>query len=283
MRSSLIRSRLRQGKAARIACLYYPTAMLPAYAASAGFDAIWLDAEHSTWDRRELQRMITLHHLANIDCIVRTGSRNATDLYHLLEDGATGLMIPLVNTAADAATIAQAVKFPPLGQRGLDGAGLDNNYYLSGTSAYPAAANNETFLIVQIETPEAVANIDAIAATPGVDGLFIGPGDLSLRLGCALDWKSPKMIEAQAAVAAAAARHGKAWGRPSGSSEDIAHLARQGAQLIAHGSDFGAVMQMVRIFGNAMKDGLTQADQPPSGVPEPSSQPPQAAVGRQEN
>jgi 4-hydroxy-2-oxoheptanedioate aldolase len=256
MRPSLIRSRLRQGKAARIACLYYPTTMLPAHAAKAGFDAIWLDSEHSTWERRELQRMIAYHHLANIDCIVRTGSRNATDLYHLLEDGATGLMCPLVNTAAEAHALAQAVRFFPVGQRGLDGAGVDNDFYLSGTLTYPAAANAETFLIVQIETPEALANIDAIAATPGLDGLFIGPGDLSLRLGCPLDWTNPKMIEAQAKVAAAAARHGKAWGRPSGTAEDIALLKQQGAQLIAHGSDFGAVMKMLPEFARTMKTGL---------------------------
>ncbi|MSU48316.1 MAG: 4-hydroxy-2-oxovalerate aldolase [Opitutus sp.] len=258
MRPSLIRSRLSQNKAVRIACQYYATTMMPAHAAKAGFDAIWLDSEHSTWERHELQRLIAMHHLANIDCIVRTGSRNATDLYHLLEDGATGLMCPLVNTAADAAAIAQAVKFPPLGQRGLDGAGLDNNFYLEGTLAYPAAANAETFLIVQIETPEALANIDAIAGTPGVDGLFIGPGDLSLRLGCPLDWKNPKMIEAQATVAAAAARHGVAWGRPSGTAADIAELAKQGARLIAHGSDFGAIMRMLPEFGKTMKDGLAE-------------------------
>ena len=256
MRPSLIRSRLRQGLAARIACMYYPTTMMPAHAAKAGFDAIWLDSEHSTWERHELQRMIAMHHLANIDCIVRTGSRNATDLYHLLEDGATGLMIPLVNTAAEAAFLAQAVKFHPLGQRGLDGAGLDNNFYLDGTLTYPAAANAETFLIVQIETPEALANLDAIAGTPGIDGLFIGPGDLSLRLGCPLDWKNPKMIAAQATVAAAAAKHGIAWGRPSGTAEDIALLKKQGAQLIAHGSDFGAVMKMLPAFAQTLNDSL---------------------------
>lgn len=253
MRPSLIRSRLSQDLPVRIACMYYPTTMMPAHAAKAGFDAIWFDTEHSTFDRREVQRMIALHHLANIDCIVRTGSRNATDLYHLLEDGATGLMIPLVNTGADAAALAQAVKFPPLGQRGLDGAGLDNNFYLDGTLTYPAAANAETFLIVQIETQEALANIDAIAATPGVDGLFIGPGDLSLRLGCPLDWKNPKMVAAQATVADAAKRHGKAWGRPSGTAEDIAELMRAGARLIAHGSDFGAVMRMLPTFAQAFE------------------------------
>jgi 2-keto-3-deoxy-L-rhamnonate aldolase RhmA len=235
--------------------MYYPTAMMPVHAAQAGFDAIWLDAEHNTWDRREIQRMIALHHLADIDCIVRTGSRNANELYHLLEDGATGLMIPLVNTAEDAAALAQAVKFPPLGQRGLDGAGLDNRFYISGTAAYPARANAETLLILQIETPEALRNLDAIASTPGVDGLFIGPGDLALRLGCPLDWNHPEMTAAEDAVAAAAARHRIAWGRPGGTATQIQRIAAKGGRLIAHGSDFGALMTMLptyaRAFGEA--------------------------------
>jgi 2-keto-3-deoxy-L-rhamnonate aldolase RhmA len=231
--------------------MYYPVPMLPAHAAKAGFDAIWLDTEHNTWDRRDLQRLIGQHHLANIDCIVRTGSRNATDLYHLLEDGASGLMIPLVNTPEDAAAAARAVKFPPLGQRGLDGAGLDNEYYLNGTSAYPAEANAETFLIVQIETPESLAAIDAIAGTAGIDGLFIGPGDLSLRLECPLDWNNPKMSAAEDAVARAAARHRVAWGRPTRNAEDIARVMQKGGRLIAHGSDFAAVMTMLPTFSKA--------------------------------
>lgn len=255
MRSSRVRSRLQLSQPARIACMYYPSAMMPAHAAQAGFDALWLDAEHNTWDRREVQRLIALHHLADIDCIVRTGSRNATDLYHLLEDGATGLMIPLVNTAADAAALAQAVKFPPLGQRGLDGAGLDNRFYLPGTAEYPARANAETLLILQIETPEALHNLDAIASTPGVDGLFIGPGDLALRLGCPLDWNHPDMTAAEDAVAAAAARHRIAWGRPGGTATQIQRIAAKGGTLIAHGSDFGSIMTMLpayaRDFGEA--------------------------------
>lgn len=242
MRSSLIRSRLKANQAVRIACMYYPVNMMPAHAAKAGYDAIWLDTEHNTWERHEIQRALLQHQLANIDCIVRTGSRNANDLYRLLEDGASGLMIPFVDTPAEAAALAAAAKFPPIGQRGLDGAGLDNNYFLEGTATYPADANRETFLILQIETPEAIAHVDAIAATPGVDGLFIGPGDLSLRLGCAIDWTNPKLLAAEDAVAAAAAKHGIAWGRPAGSAEQIKHVFAKGGRLIAHGSDFGSVM-----------------------------------------
>lgn len=258
MRASLIRSRLRQDLVVRIAAIYYPTAMMPAHAAQAGFDALWLDAEHNTWGRREIQRMVALHHLANIDCLVRTGSRNANELYHLLEDGVTALMIPLVNTAADAAQLAAAVKFPPLGQRGLDGASLDNNFYLGAGENYPRDANAETFLIVQIETPEALANLDKIAATPGIDGLFIGPGDLALRSGCPVDWGHPTMTAAEDAVATAAERHRIAWGRPAGSVEQIARIARKGGRLIAHGSDFGAVMSMLPTYANNFAAGLAQ-------------------------
>jgi len=229
---------------------------MPAHAANAGYDAIWLDAEHNTWERHELQRMIAMHHLANIDCIVRTGSRNPTDLYHILEDGAAGLMIPLVNTPEDAAAVASAVKFPPLGQRGLDGASLDNNFYLDGTATYAADANKDTFLIVQIETPEALSNIEAIAATPGVDGLFIGPGDLSLRLECAPDWTIPKMAAAQDAVATAAAKNNIAWGHPAGTAEQIAAMAKKGARLIACGSDFSAIYSALPNFAKTLEEGL---------------------------
>jgi 4-hydroxy-2-oxoheptanedioate aldolase len=267
MRTSLVRHRLRQKQAARLVCMYYPNAMMPAHAARNGFDAIWLDTEHNTWDRREIQRLLSLHHLANIDCIVRTGDRQLANLYHLLEDGASGLMIPLVNTAAEARALAQAVKFPPLGQRGLDGAGIDNNFYLEGTEEYPSRANEETLLILQIETPEAVENIEQIAATPGVDGLFIGPGDLALRLGCPLDWQQPKMIAAQARIAAAAQQHGVAWGRPARNADDIRELSRLGAQLINLGSDFGAVAAMLQTGGRTMADSLGAVPKPPGTSP----------------
>jgi 4-hydroxy-2-oxoheptanedioate aldolase len=264
VRSSRIRSRLKNNQVARIACLYYPTAMMPAHAAHAGFDALWLDGEHNTWDRREIQRMLSLHHLADIDCIVRTGSRNPTELYRLLEDGATALLIPLVNSREEARALVQAVKFPPIGQRGVDGAGLDNGFGVHGREQYFAAANRETLLIIQIETPEAIAAIDEIASVPGLDGLFIGPGDLSLRLNCPMDWNQPAMKDAQARVAAAAAKHGIAWGRPARSVEDIRDLAAAGGRLIGHGSDYSSVAQMLPQFAGRFNEALGAASAPRS-------------------
>ncbi len=247
---------------ARIACLYYPTAMMPAHAARAGFDALWLDNEHNTWDRREIQRMLALHHLENIDCIVRTGSRNPNELYRLLEDGASALLIPLVNTVEDARALVQAVKFPPVGQRGVDGAGMDNRFGLNGRDGYFEKANRETLLIIQIESPEALALIDDIAAVPGLDGLFLGPGDLSLRLNCPMDWNHPAMHEAQDRVARAAKKNGLAWGRPARTADDIRALAAAGGRLIAHGSDYSSVSQMLPQFNARFDEALGAAPRP---------------------
>ncbi|MDR2674064.1 MAG: hypothetical protein LBC18_04140 [Opitutaceae bacterium] len=255
MHASLVKQRLRSGKVARVTTLCNPVAMLPAHAARAGFHAIWLDTEHNTWDPAELRHLIARHHLAGIDCVVRAASRLPRDLYHLLEDGATGIMAPFVNTAADARALVRALKFPPLGERGLDGAGFDNNYCARNAADYTRAANAEALLVAQIETPEALANVNDIAAA-GVDVLFIGPGDLSLRLGCPLDWTIPAMRDAQNNVAAAARRHGAAWGRPCADAADIAAAAALGAQYLAHGSDFNSLAAGIAACAKIFTDAL---------------------------
>ncbi|HET7413504.1 MAG TPA: aldolase/citrate lyase family protein [Pararhizobium sp.] len=212
------------------------------HAAHFGFDCIWLDLEHRLIDEREVQALLAFCHLYDIDCLLRPPTLEKTRLYRYLEDGATGLMIPHVSTPEKAMMLVDAVKFPPLGDRGLDAAGLDSDFWIHGDADYVEHANRETFLVVQIETPEAIANVGAIAAVPGVDGLFIGPGDLSLRLkhtggGLTLE-------DAFAHVAAAAAEHGKAWGSPV-SANDMRRRRDQGAQLLAHGGDFMALVQML--------------------------------------
>jgi 4-hydroxy-2-oxoheptanedioate aldolase len=101
-------------------------------------------------------------------------------------------------------------------------------------------ANRETFLVVQIETPEAVRNVEAIAAIEGVDGLFIGPGDLGVRLrrvGAEFT-----LDEAFQRVAAAAKKYGKAWGSPALSPDHLRYLHNAGAQLIANGGDYVALL-----------------------------------------
>ena len=117
--------------------------------------------------------------------VFRPPTTQRTRLYRFLEDGAAGLLVPFVSDADTAREIVLAAKYPPIGNRGLDGAGLDADFGLDSWrsgSTYIADANRETFIVAQIETPEAVANADEIAAVEGIDALFVGPADLGLRL-----------------------------------------------------------------------------------------------------
>ena len=245
VRRSKTLAKLRAGRPVKMCAL--GGAFLPAYirhAAHQGFDCIWLDLEHRAMEQRELQALLAFFHLCDIDCMVRAPTLEKTRLYRYLEDGAAGIMIPHVSTPEKAHMLAQSVKFPPLGDRGYDGAGLDTDFYLQGTGDYTEQANRETFLAVQIETIEAVENVEKIAAVPGVDILFVGPADLSLRIKHApnLAWTYDDALNR---VAAACKKHGKHWGLPAGSPDVIQQLYDKGARFLNYGGDFGALLAML--------------------------------------
>lgn len=257
MRTSKTMQRVRAGEPVRICCLGHFIPSYVRHAAHFGFDCIWLDLEHRCLQDREVQSLLGLFHLYDIDCMLRPPTREKTRLGRYLEDGATGLMVPHVSTPEEAADLVRSTKFPPIGERGLDGAGLDSDFLLAGGPEYVEAARRETFLVVQIETPLAIDNVQEIAAVPGLDGLFVGPGDLSLRQRLAPD--GPQLEEAMACTAAAAARHGIAWGCPTFDPEDIRRRREQGAQLIAYGGDFMALMQALEQRQQELDDALGPA------------------------
>lgn len=257
MRKSKTLARLRSGEPVRICSLGH---FIPAYiriAASVGYDCIWLDAEHRNFSEREIQTLLAYFHHFDIDCMLRPPTLEKTRLYRYLEDGATGLMIPHVSTAEKARALVEAVKFPPLGDRGLDGVGFDAGF-LPTSDDFVEQANEETFLVVQIETPQAIENVDAIAAVEGVDGLFLGPGDLGLRIRRTETTLSIEAAEER--IAAAAERHGKAWGMPAASADHVHQLHQRGARLIAHGGDYFAVFEMLKRWGSEL-DAVFDANQ----------------------
>ena len=246
MRTSKTLAKIRSGGIVKMCALGH---YIPAYvkhAAHYGYDCIWLDTEHRNLEEHQIESVLALGHLFDIDIMVRARTLEKTRLYRLLEDGATGLMIPHVSTPEKAKFLVDAVKFPPIGDRGLDGAGLDADFLCGDSETFPQQANAQTFLVVQIETPEAVENAEAIAAVEGVDALFVGPGDLGLRLkhhdpGWTLE-------EAYQKVSAACRNHGKAWGTPVSSPDDVAKRREQGAQILARGGDFMAVKNMLEQY-----------------------------------
>ncbi|MGE0755374.1 MAG: HpcH/HpaI aldolase/citrate lyase family protein [Pirellulaceae bacterium] len=244
MRNSKALARLRGGETVRTCSLGHVLPYFVCHAARSGFDCIWLDMEHRAWDRREIQALLTHFRLYDIDCMLRVSTRERAELYRFLEDGATGLMMPHISTPEQAEAIVAAAKFPPLGDRGIDNTGLDSNFYVCpNNDEYTAWANRETFVVIQIETPLALENVDAIAAVPGVDVLFLGPGDLGLRLRHAGDRDGSRLEAAYEQVAAAARRHKKAWGCPVSGQEELRRRQAQGAQLLPVGGEFGFILR----------------------------------------
>jgi 4-hydroxy-2-oxoheptanedioate aldolase len=242
-RSSKLLAKIRTGQVARSCVTGSPLAYLPAMAAHHGYDAVWVDAEHRAWDPLQVREMFLRAHHAGIDCVFRPSNNDRTALSRYLEDGATALLIPMVNTAARARELVSATKFPPLGERGLDGSGLDAGFQVGKPADYVQRANQETALIVMIESPEGLLNIESIAAVDGVALVFIGPGDLSLRLGCTPSIADPKLRAAVEHVAKACAKHDKPWGYPVSSIEDARLVVEMGAQWINFGSEFSGVLK----------------------------------------
>lgn len=240
MRKSKVLEKFHSGRLARMCGLGHVLPFFIRHAAHYKYDGIWLDLEHRAMNTREVQALLAFCQASDIDCMVRPPTLQRTRLYRYLEDGATGFMIPFVSSEEIAKQVVETVKFPPMGNRGLDGAGLDTNFALDTwipDSTYIEDANRETFIVAQIETPEAVANAEAIAAVPGIDMIFVGPGDLGLRLS--VDTSTTMTLdEAVEEVARAAKAQGKAWGRTAGSVEELRKFRGMGAQMLPWGGDF---------------------------------------------
>jgi len=240
MRKSKILAKVRAGQTARIAMMGYFLPPFVAYAAHYGYDGIWLDLEHRPFDSREIQAMLAYFHLYDIDCLLRSPTREKAQLYRYLEDGATGLIIPHVSDVESARELVQKVKFPPIGDRGLEGRGLETNFGLDipqTRDPLVAHALQETFLLVQIETPQAVNLIEDIAAIPGIDGLYIGPQDLRIRMMNLPEAQRVSQEEVAKRVADVCGRHGKLWGSLPATVDEMRSHAELGSQILVWGID----------------------------------------------
>jgi len=248
MRRSKTLAKWKNQQPAKFCALQHYIPSFVKHAAAFGYDCIWLDLEHRAFDDREVQSLLTMSHLHDIDVMVRPSTLEKSKLYRYLEDGAAGLMIPHVSDAEKAQYLVNAVKFPPLGDRGIDGAGLDCSFMVDFQEQenfdYTNLVNQETFLVVQIETPAAVENIDSIASVNGVDALFIGIGDLGLR------YKQMENLnildEVDVIISNAAKKHGVHWGRPIRNEEDAKRALELGCQIFPFAGDFELIMDGLR-------------------------------------
>lgn len=222
--------------------------------ASSGFDAVWICSEHKRFDPSVMHSLIQACRLGGADALVRVRPSQYADLLWLLEAGARGIMLPRVRHPDEVREVVAAMKFHPQGRRGADVVHADSNFGRVPLADYLAEANRETFLAVQIEEPEVVPHLDEIAALPGVDVLFVGPGDLSLGYGQPGAHAGPEVMKVVEAVGAACRRHGKCAGLPC--------AADQVAKYRALGYGFLNVISDYRCVVNGLKAALEAARGP---------------------
>lgn len=163
-------------------CITYPSAGI-IERIGADWDWIWIDAQHGQFGYNDILNLVRVCDLINRPAYVRVAGSEAGRIGQVLDMNVAGIVVPCVETAQEAKELVKAAKMPPLGKRSFGGRRvIDRN-----TRRYAERANHETKLILQIETPEAMSNIESIAAVEGVDALFFGPDDMRIRLGLPMD------------------------------------------------------------------------------------------------
>lgn len=202
-----------------------------------GFDVVWFDMEHRAHGYEVVDRMSVACRATNIDLMVRIRKTGYTSAMRALEFGANGIMVPHCRDAAEARHWVECTRFPPLGNRGFDGAGADGDHGLADPLQYLKECNEETFLVLQIEDREAVDHADEIAAVQGVDMLFVGPADLSISYGVPMQREHPVVQRAIEKVADAASKAGKWWGTVTTTPKCAQKELNRGARMITCAND----------------------------------------------
>src|SRR5215475_15316222 len=174
--------RLKAGETVYTGWCGLPYPMLPEIIAREGFPAVTLDSQHGLWDTAAIVAGVAAVRQGGAAPIVRVPVGGFASISRALDFGAEGIIAPMINTQADARALAAYAKFPPIGERSW---GPHRAMMLGGIAdmnVYLAEANNLTVTLAMVETRTALSNLDAIAGTPGIDGLFLGPSDLSIAL-----------------------------------------------------------------------------------------------------
>jgi 4-hydroxy-2-oxoheptanedioate aldolase len=223
-----IRPRLLRGEPALGAWVSLGDGLCIDIMAKSGYDFLVLDTQHGaiTWEKL-LPAMQILG--ADVPALVRVGACDAAQIMRAVDLGAAGVIVPMVSSAADAQLAAQAVRYPPKGNRSF---GPIRDYYAA------SAGQVEPLCFVMIETVEGMHNVDAIAATAGIDGLFLGPVDLSLSLGLGISMTMPHaVLDAVEQLVAVCQRHGIIAGSASLGMANAEVLLRRGVRFMTLGSD----------------------------------------------
>ncbi len=205
--------------------------------AAAGLDFLIVDMAHGPFNLETMADIVRTARLVGITPIVRMPELAWERVGRVLDAGAQGLMLPRVERPDEAREFVSYLKYPPAGKRGM-ASGLGNtDFQWVTTPEYIDFINEEILVIIQIENQEAVANLEALAAVPGVDVFFIGPEDLSISMGLAGKQDHPRMVETVDQIVKMAGEHNISPGMHSSDPAALTGLRERGVRLIAYASD----------------------------------------------
>lgn len=236
---------LREGQRTAGAWLQIASPFTAEILAQAGFDWLIIDMEHGPGDILTLVSQLQAMNGSGAMPLVRAPWNDFVTIKRILDAGVYGLLVPYVNTAAEAEAAVRACRYPPHGIRGVAGSPRAQGYG-QNVQAYLARANEEILLITAVETPAAVANLDEILAVDGVDGVFIGPMDLATSMGYLGNPAHPQVQQTIAEIEAKVLAAGKALGTLSASWEQAQALYERGYQLVMLMADGVSLAKLAR-------------------------------------
>lgn len=238
MRKSRVLREMHEGKLAPCAKVNLADPRVVEICGLMGFSCVWVCHEHVPNDWSFYENAVRAGKIHDLDVIVRVSKGSYSEMLKPFECDAAGVMVPHVTSAAEAAEVVETCRCHPLGKRPLDGGNVDGHFCQLPAEEYTRLSNEEKFIILQIESPEAVDAVDEIAAVPGFEFLLFGPGDFAHRIGKVGQINVPEVEEARRRVEEAAAKHGKkCFG--VGASGTPEELLGRGYSIVNLASDVG--------------------------------------------
>lgn len=242
MRPSRVLQKLRAGEVVSCFKLNLADARAAEIVAMSGFDCIWADMEHVPNDWSVVEKQVWVAKIYDVDVAVRVARGSYSDYIKGLELDASGIIVPHITDLEDAKNVVRMTRFHPIGRRPVDGGNADGAYCNIDFLEYLKQANEQRFVAIQIEDPEPLDDLEAIASLDGIDILFFGPGDFSQGIGAPSVWDHPKLIETRKRVADVAVAHGKFAGTP-GTPANLDELIDMGYRFISMGADVVGLSQ----------------------------------------
>jgi 4-hydroxy-2-oxoheptanedioate aldolase len=243
MKTNPVRQRLKQGEATYGTWLTLPDPVAARLLATSGFDWITVEMEHTATTVETAALCCAMIAAGGTVPLVRVPFNSSENIKRALDNGAWGVIVPMVNSRKEAETAVLASRFPPLGQRSVGGQ-LNAANFDTNQTTYRQRANDEILVVIMIEHVDGIANAEEIISTPGIDAVFIGPNDLLNSMGKvpAFDSDAPEFHAAVQTVLKLCKKHNVAAGIHVISPDIAKSRAEEGFQFIALGSDSGFML-----------------------------------------